>query len=123
MDTIPQQIQDKLTQFQELQNQLQSMSIQRYQLRQQLLDIENALETLDNVKNRRVYERAGPIFVEVDIDKTRDKLRDDKETKEAQLRSLEKQETKLRERLNEIGRELQSQLGGNTGNIGGIIAE
>mgnify|MGYP000303560971 CR=1 FL=1 len=123
MDTIPQQIQDKLTQFQELQNQLQSMSIQRYQLRQQLLDIENALETLENVKNRRVYERAGPIFVEVDIDKTRDKLRDDKETKEAQLRSLEKQETKLRERLNEIGRELQSQLGGNTGNIGGIIAE
>ena len=123
MDTIPQQIQDKLTQFQELQNQLQSMSIQRYQLRQQLLDIENALETLENVKNRRVYERAGPIFVEVDIDKTRDKLRDDKETKEAQLRSLEKQETKLRERLNEIGMELQSQLGGNTGNIGGIIAE
>lgn len=87
------------------------------------MDIENALETLENVKNRRVYERAGPIFVEVDIDKTRDKLRDDKETKEAQLRSLEKQETKLRERLNEIGMELQSQLGGNTGNIGGIIAE
>ncbi len=120
MDAIPPQLQDKVLQFQELQNQLQNLIFQKHQLKQQLADIDNALEALENTKSKKVYERAGLLFIETDLKKTKEKLEDDKGLKEAQLKSLEKQESKLKDKLNELGKELQSQIGGGTG---GVVAE
>ena len=121
MDAIPQQLQDKLMQFQEMQNQLQSIAFQGQQMRQQLLEIDHALEVLEGSGDNRVYERAGPLFIESDAGKTKDKLKDDKELKEARLKSLEKQESKLREKLSALGKEIQGQMGGVQS--GGVVAE
>ena len=109
---LPQQIQDKLAQFQNIQNQLQSITMQRVQLSQQLIDIDNALSELKKVEKGKIYEKVGAILVEVSKDEIENKLKDEKEVKEARLKSIEKQESKLREKLNELGADLQSQLKG-----------
>jgi len=99
-------------QFQELQNQLQNIALSSHQMRQQLSEIDNALEALNDSGKNRIYEMAGPLFIESDATKTKKKLQDSKELKETRLKTLEKQETKLREKLTDLGKDIQGQMGG-----------
>ena len=119
MDTIPQQLQDRLAQFQNMQGQLQSVALQRQQIMQNLAEIDNALKELGDMGEGKVYTTAGPLFIETDKEKSQKKLEEDKELKTARLKTLEKQEAKLRERLKGLGAELQTQLQGVQGGVTG----
>jgi len=115
MVEIPQQLRDKVQQFQNIQNQLQLIVVQKTQLTQQILEIDNALEELEKYGEGKIYERAGPILIETTKEEIVKKLKDDKELKNARLKSLEKQEAKLRERLNELSVEIQSGISSLSG--------
>jgi len=114
---IPKQIQDKIAQFQEIQNQLQTIVLQKQQFSMQIRDIENALNELKNFKRGNIYEAVGPLFLETNKDKCEKKLMAEKETMDTRIKILEKQEKKLNTKLKELSQEIQSTLQSGSGGI------
>lgn len=117
---IPKQVQDKLAQFQGLQNQLQVMALQKQQLIVQSNEVDNALTELEKAgKDSRIYRAAGPLLVETNKEEGEKNLREDKELASTRIQILEKQEKKLVEKYNELKTELQGMLGVDGGKKGG----
>jgi len=113
---IPKQLQDKLAQFQNLQGQMQLISMQKQQLFLQSADADNALGALEKSDaTAKVYRAAGPILIETTKDASEKKLKEDKELSEAKLKMIEKQEAKLAEKLEELRNEIQGMLKGSGG--------
>lgn len=109
---IPQQIQDKLAQFQTLQQQLQLMALQKQQFIINGNDIENALTELGKISgSEKVYKAAGMLLIESSKTESEKSLKEDKEVNETRIKVVERQEKKLSERFEELGKELQSMLG------------
>ncbi len=105
---VPKQIQDKLAQFQNLQNQLQMVSLQRQQFVLGGSDIANAKAELEKQTEGKVYKMVGPLLIETSKDEGLKYLDDEAGSGEAKVKLLEKQEKKLAERLNEMRDELNA---------------
>lgn len=117
---IPQQLQDKLAQFQNLQNQMQMITMQKQQLFIQSADIDNALGALaKSVAGEKIYKAAGPLLIETNKDESEKRLKEGKELAETRVKMLEKQEKKMSEKLDELKAEIQGMLKpmGGTGAI------
>ena len=98
MNGISPQLQNQITQFQQVQQQLQATSTQRMQMATQLKEMQRTVEELDKATGD-VYKTAGALLIKVD-DKAAVKadLEESIETLEIRVKSLERQETSLRER-------------------------
>jgi len=108
---IPQQLQDKLAQFQNLQNQLQMVSVQRQQLQMQSADVSNAKKELEKAAaDGKVYRLVGPMFIETNKAEGLEYLIDEDESAQTKIKVLEKQEKKLTEKLNDMRTELTSMM-------------
>lgn len=110
MEQIPKEVQDKLAQFQGLQNQLQMISLQKQQFMLQSAEVDNALAELEKTSEGKIYEAVGPLFIETNKEGSNKKLKDSKETVGARIKILEKQEQKINARLDELKTELQELL-------------
>ncbi len=104
------QLQDKINQFQGLQNQLQSLIMQKQQMTLQSADIENALKALEGVDKQKIYTAVGPLFIESEKEETEKKLKEQKEILETRIQMFDKQEKKLTEKLKNLNLELQAEL-------------
>jgi len=111
-DAIPKQVQDKLAQFQTLQQQLQLISLQKQQMALHNGEIENAQKEIEEFKGGKVYRIVGPILVETSKEESEKKMKDDYELNKTRITVLEKQEKKLAEKLNELRTELQAMIKG-----------
>ncbi len=109
---MPKQVQDKISQFQGLQNQMQAMVLQKQQMVLQSADIGNALAALEKIDKEKLYKAIGPLFIEAGKEETEKKLKEDKELLDTRVKILEKQEKKLVDKLKELSVEIQSDLQG-----------
>lgn len=107
---IPKQLQDKISQYQNLQGQLQLASMQRQQVSMQAADIVNALKALEEAGHGKIYRAAGPLLIEAGKEASVKRLNEDKELAEAREKMLEKQEKKLTEKFEEMRQEIQGML-------------
>lgn len=107
---ISEQTRDKIAMFQNLQNQLQLIMVQKQQLIIREKDIDSALEELGKMKKGRIYKMAGPILVESSLKESKENIKEEKEDIGARIQILERQEKKLSEKLKELGTELQGIL-------------
>jgi len=105
---VPKDIQDKLAQFQNLQNQLQMAAIQKQQLALRKADLENAKKELGAVTDGKVYRMVGPLLVELEKEKAVKYLDDESESTNAKHQLMEKQEKKLADKMNQMRGELQA---------------
>jgi prefoldin beta subunit len=112
---IPDQLKDRLAQFQSVQNQLQIILAQKQQLMLASVDAESALSELEKSKEGKVYKMAGTLIIESNRADSKKDLSEAKETAEARIKVLEKQETKLRERFEEMRGEIAGMLEGGRG--------
>lgn len=111
MDLSP-QIQDKLAQFQTLQQQLQLISMQKQQLIASKNEIEGALTELGKItEKQKVYKAAGMLLIESSKGECEKTLGEDKELSETRTGVIERQEKKLSEKYGELRKELQTLLG------------
>jgi prefoldin beta subunit len=100
-----------VAQLQQLQQQLQAVVTQKAQVDAMLRESEVALEEVQNVsENTPLFKVAGSILVKVEKEKLLKELQEKKETYELRLKALERQEEKLRERLTEMQKKIQSLL-------------
>jgi prefoldin beta subunit len=95
-----------VAQFQMFQQQLQSVLIQKESLKLQNTEIERALEELNATKQKSAYKITGNIMVNKPVEDLKKELQESKETIEVRIKSLEKTE----ERINNKLKELQTKL-------------
>lgn len=113
MSEMPPQVENQLRQYQETQQQLQAVMAQRQQTEMQLRELERTVEALDEVgEETRIFRSVGTLLLSVD-DPTalKTRLTDQKETLEVRLKSVQRQESGLKEKLTTLQGTLEKLLG------------
>ena len=95
------EIEDVIGQIEVQNQQLQSIMMQKQSLMIQDREIERALEELKKPENQEVFRSVGPILVKTEKETINKELGDTREEIELKIKTLEKQEKRLRDKLKE----------------------
>lgn len=98
----------KISQLQILQQNLQTISAQKQQYENQLVEIESALAELSTTE--KAYKIVGKLMLAAPKEKLATELQEKKETMEIRLRNFSKQEEKLRQSLEDAQQHLLTDL-------------
>ncbi len=111
-EEMSKQLQDQITRLQQMRMQLQMIMQQRQQVELRLKEIEEALDELEKTDEKTsIYKSVGAILI-----KTKGKgeitkeLKSNKESLELRKNTLEKQEGRTKEKLNELQSKVQNAL-------------
>lgn len=116
MNELPPQVQNMLAQLQQLQQQLQSVVSQKLQVETLKKETEDSLSEVQNVSDDiPLYKAIGSILVKVEKGKLIEELEEKKATYEVRLNALKRQEEKLRERMSDMQKKIQSMLSPTAG--------
>ena len=109
---ISPQLQDQINRLQQLRSQLQMITQQRQQVELKLHEVEEALEELEKTDAKTpIYKSIGTILVKTKgKGETQKELKSTKESLQLRKTTLEKQEGRSREKLNEIQSKVQNAL-------------
>jgi len=105
------EMENLINQFQNYQQQLQNILIQKESLKLQNIEIEKALEELNSSKEKDAYKITGSIMVSKPIEELKKELNETKETLGVRIKSLERTEEKISLKL----KEMQTKLKGISG--------
>lgn len=113
MNDMSPKLQSQITQYQQLQQQIQVLSSQRYQLEAQSKEVGRAIEELNGMQaDAAIYKNVGSLMIRAkDREIVLKELTEQKETLDVRVKSLEKQEKHLRERYQSLQEELSRVLG------------
>ena len=104
MAEIPEQMQEKVRQLQMLEQALQQLLLQKQTFQLQLMESESALKELQGTQE--AYKIVGNIMVLTKKEDLENELKEKKETTELRISSLEKQETRTREKASSLQKEV-----------------
>jgi prefoldin beta subunit len=102
-------LQKQLSEFQDVQRQLQMISAQRQQMLLQLEEVKMAEEEISK-SDKGIYRSIGPLLVESSKSDANADLKERKELFEMRLSVLDKQEAKLKPRFTELRDALEKAL-------------
>lgn len=108
-------LQNEIAKAQQIQQQLENVISQKQQLESKKNDLERALEEINELeKETPMYKNVGGnILIQVeDREELIDELEDDLESSEVRIKTLSKQEEKLRDTFQKLQEELSSKMGG-----------
>lgn len=100
--------QESIGKLQVIEQQVQTMAMQKQQFQSQLFEIENALKELKNSKT--AYKIVGNIMVLSEKEKLEKELEQKKEIADLRVANLDKEEKKLKEKAKKLQEELLSTL-------------
>lgn len=106
---MSEQVKDMLLQFQQFQQQFQNVLIQKENAKMMIMEMEKTSEELKDSKED-VYKVVGNVLIKSTPSKIKKQLSDEKETLDVRIKSLEKQETSLREKLTGLQSKLETSL-------------
>ena len=98
----------KVQKLQLLEQNAQQLLAQRQQFQQSLLEIESALGELD--KTKEAYKIIGNIMVATEKEDLKKDLAQKKESMELRIKTLEKQETEVKEKAKKLQEEVLKEL-------------
>ena len=113
MNEMSPKLQNQIAQFQQLQQQLQAILSQKFQMEAQLREVERTLEELGKVSDETpVYKNVGALLIKAeDKESVIKEIEEDKETLEVRVKTLNRQEKQMRERYQSLQEQLQKALG------------
>ena len=110
---IPPWLQEQVARLQQLQQNLQSISVQKQHLETEQADTERALETLKKASDEdAVYKVAGSILIKSTKTGMISELEEKKELANTRLTVLSKQEVRVKENLKEAETKIREMLRG-----------
>ena len=111
-EEISPQLQNKIAQFQQLQQQIQVVSSQKFQLEAQLRDTQRAITELENSPaDITIFKNVGNLLVEArDKEVVNKELDDKKETIDIRIKALDRQEKQLVEKYQALQQELSQAI-------------
>jgi prefoldin beta subunit len=114
MDNIPPKVQNQIAQFQQLTQQIQMVATQKIQLEAQVKELERTIAELDKITDdSAVYKNVGSLLIQVkDRAGLVTELKDQKETAEVRVKTLDRQDKHLRERHQNLQEQITQALQG-----------
>jgi prefoldin beta subunit len=108
MENVNAYLQAQLKRAQQLQQQLETVVAQKYQMEIMAKEIEKTLEELGKLSGgERIYRAVGAIMVEVkDVEKLKEELKEEKELLEMRIKTMEKQQKLLEDKYREVQQEV-----------------
>ncbi|WP_135604497.1 prefoldin subunit beta [Methanococcoides sp. NM1] len=109
---IPPQVQNQLAQLQQVQQQAQSLAMQKNQMASMQKESEMALEELGKLSDDAVVYRAvGDLQIQSTKEETVTKLKERLDTLSLRLQSLSRQEERISKRFTQLQEQLQQAMG------------
>ncbi|MBW2980537.1 prefoldin subunit beta [Candidatus Woesearchaeota archaeon] len=108
MADISKETEQKIAQLQLMEQNLQSFLMQRQQFQSQLIEVESALKELETAKES--YKIVGNIMVNTSKDDLKKDLEEKKGILELRIKSLEKQETQIKEKASKTQAEVLEKI-------------
>jgi prefoldin beta subunit len=105
---VSKQEEQLLNQAQVYQQQIQSVLTQKGALTLELNEIKKALEEIEKTKEKTVFKISGPILIRAEVSTVKKELKEKEDFINLRLKSIEKQEEKLKEKIEELRRKLLS---------------
>lgn len=99
--------QQEMMEFERNRNQLLSISSQKQQLQFQASALKNALDELEKTSEKKVYKAVGNILIQAPVTDVKKELKENKESTDLRIKTLQKQEDSLVSKLNKLRRELE----------------
>ena len=111
-EDMSKQLQDQINRLQQMRMQLQMIMQQRQQIELRLKETDEALEELDKTDSKTpVYKSVGALLIKTKgKDEVVKELKTSKESLELRKSTLEKQEGRTKEKLNELQSKVQNAL-------------
>jgi prefoldin beta subunit len=100
------QAQQILAQAQGYQQQLQSIMTQKETFSMQLEDIKSALAELEKSESEEVYRISGPLLIKSTKAESKQDLKSKEEFIDARIKTLERGEKKIKDRIDELRKKL-----------------
>jgi prefoldin beta subunit len=100
MDNIPPKVQNQIAQFQQLTQQIQMVTTQKIQLEAQVRELDRTIIELEKVTDdSAVFKNVGSLLIQVKDRLTLvTELKEQKETAEVRVKTIDRQDKHLRER-------------------------
>ncbi|MFA0822125.1 MAG: prefoldin subunit beta [Methanomethylovorans sp.] len=109
---IPPQVQNQIAQLQQVQQQAQSLAIQKSQMETLQKESELALEEVEKLSDDAViYRTVGDLQIKSDKQETVSKLKEKIETLSLRLQSISRQEERISKRFTQLQEQLQQSMG------------
>jgi len=105
---VSKEIEKKIEQLQLYEQTLQSFLAQRQQFQAQLIETESALKELETTD--KAYKLIGNILVSSSKEDLRKELSSKKEVMEIRIRTMEKQESQIKEKASKIRSEVMEKI-------------
>lgn len=100
---IPPWLREQLARFEQLQQSLQAILVQKQQVELEAAEVEKALEELKKAsQDDPVYKSAGSVLIRVKRDDLLKELEEKKELANTRMLVLSKQESRIRENIKEL---------------------
>ncbi|MFP4655522.1 MAG: prefoldin subunit beta [Methanohalobium sp.] len=113
---LPPQAQNQMSQLQQLQQQAQSLAVQKNQVESSQKATETALEELKNLpEDATVYRTVGNLQIKTTRDDAIEKLEEQKENLSLRLQSINRQEERISKRFKQLQEQLQQSMGKQQG--------
>jgi prefoldin beta subunit len=103
-----QDIREMVNEFEKQRQMLMSVSMQKQQLQASINGLEISLKELENTKESKVFKAAGAILVSRDTKEVKKELAEQKESTELRMKTLDKQEKNLVEKLNTLKTQIET---------------
>lgn len=114
-ETFPPALQEQIARFQQLQETLQAIVVQKQQLELELMGVDRALAELQKLSDdATVYKSVGALLLRSNRQALLSELNDRKELLNMRISVLGKQEERARERTKEAQERLQERLKGSS---------
>lgn len=106
------QLENHMEQLQKVEEQLQVLLTQKYQLEAQLKDVERTLEYLEDLPDDRdIYRNIGSLLIKEDSrEKVMKDLSEKKESYELRLKSFDRQEKSLKDSYDKLKKNITEAL-------------
>jgi len=102
-EEIPPWLREQLVRFEQLQQSLQAILVQKQQVEMELIETERAISELSKMSSDAVvYKSTGSLFIKVARDELMKELEEKRELGNTRVTILAKQESHIRENLKEI---------------------
>ena len=110
---LPPWFKEQITRLNQLQQNLQTILMQKQQIEIELVEIDKALEELKKINTEdAVYKTAGPVLIKANRDDVVKELEEKKELSNTRVMVLSKQETRVKENLKEIQTKIDEMIRG-----------
>lgn len=109
------ELEDALNELQLHNQQLQTVMMQKQSLMIQDKEMEKALEEIEKSGGEEIFKSIGPILVKTSKEAIKKDLEEGREEAELKVNALEKQETRIKQRIKSLQERFQALTQGGSG--------